>query len=74
MIVYDIFEHDGVRLDDCEDTGERRYLGTGEVWVATVSSKEVAVEYYCRDAVNVVRPREGEVSECEDLEMHLMTA
>ncbi len=63
MIVYDIFERDGFPSPYTD-----RFYGTGEVWVATVSSKEVAVDHYCRDALNVVRPREGDASDCEDLD------
>ena len=64
MIVYDIFERPGIRSLHSET---RIFFG-GEHWLSTVSSAEAAVEHYCRDAVNVVRPREGEASECEDLD------
>lgn len=69
MIVYDIFSREGViRLDNHGD-GSFRYRGVpGETWIATVSSKEVAVESYCQTDVYVIRDRIGTAAECEDLD------
>ncbi len=68
MKVWDVFDRDGMVSHEHGD-GSRVYRGSpGETWIATVSSKEVAVEHYCQDAVCVIRDREGVSSECEDLD------
>ena len=54
MVVYDIFE----RVD-----GE-----PGEGWIATVSNRDIAVDKYCQTAINVIRPRQGTIEECDDLD------
>jgi len=68
MIVYDVFTREGCRGEDHGD-GSFIYRGEpGETWVATVSSKKVAVENYCQLEVHVIRDRIGTASECEDLD------
>ena len=65
--VWDIFIREGWRSEDHGD-GSRVWIGApGETWIATVSSKAIAVEHYCREEVCVIRDREGLLSECEDL-------
>lgn len=68
MIVYDIFSREGIRLID---HGDGSFVNRGipeETWMATVSNKETAVERYCQNEVCVIRDREGQASECEDLD------
>ena len=66
MKVWDVFDREGwVRYEHGD--GSRVYGGSpGETWIATVSSKEVAVKYYCQKEVYVIRDREGVPAECED--------
>jgi len=68
MIVYDIFFREGFTLDDHSD-GSPIWRGIpGETWVATVSNKTTAVDRYCQNELCVIRDREGDAAECEDLD------
>ena len=67
-MVFDVFTREGWSIGE-DHAGNKICLGPpGETWLATLSDKELAVDLYSKDEIVVIRPREGEASECEDLD------